>query len=639
LPREKTYNVAALTDHMTSIGGGLVTSVVNGGFSFLRGHKSYYVVQDQDTLAVMREPSARDRAAFSWEFRPVLGQPYVRAGLKQTFVQLAAPLLANSGCFGKLAVNTYWRKVDRKTGVLKEVIPESINHAYLDTIPAFNISPTIKDVTFDDLGSGQLRVSVLGSFLGGTYVRVGNNLFREGSPGFTTELSQIRFVTGAADVAKYKAFLVSRDGTETEIVNPLGASPPPMLAANCVETPTSNEGFRLQRLNPEMTTAAGSSAFFTFRISEAVGFSTNVNLTATVHSAGGAVSTTWNVNPITPVPSGFAAPTLIVNTVAPAAAGGAAGTPAGDYQIDVAANAAGYNSQYATATLHVVGPTPKPTNTSSITTFDDSKSIVTSNMTNFPVGPPLTAYVMVINDRVFGLADAPIERKDGGATKTFRALVPTSLLNGPTSVQLKPLFWDESFATDSAAVNTTNLESATDKVIALNLNVEPGEYLLFGNRLTASSIVIPTGITLQAVTGADPATLGIFKLTKAQRNNLKQIVLKKSGNDRYVFVTLPTPEGPPKITLTAGGRVVVGTDEIIVTGDTFDDLKSVTFNKKQLVKVPNGKSVKIGGLVSAGVTTLAGEPELVFEFEDGKKNTLKLDVVSSKIETVTRPSN
>src|ERR1051326_7986831 len=70
LPREKTYNVAALTDHMTSIGGGLVTSVVNGGFSFLRGHKSYYVVQDQDTLAVMREPSARDRGAFSWEFRP-----------------------------------------------------------------------------------------------------------------------------------------------------------------------------------------------------------------------------------------------------------------------------------------------------------------------------------------------------------------------------------------------------------------------------------------------------------------------------------------------------------------------------------------------------------------------------------------
>ncbi|HEX6716886.1 MAG TPA: hypothetical protein VF088_07235, partial [Pyrinomonadaceae bacterium] len=415
--------------------------------------------------------------------------------------------------------------------------------------------------------------------------------------------------------------------------------PPPVLAANCVETPTSNEGFRLQRLNLEAAIAAGSSASFTFRVSEAAGFSTNVNLTATVHSAGGGVSTAWDVNPITPVPSGFAAPTLTVNTVTPAAAGRAAGTPVGDYQIDVAANAAGYNSQYATVTLHVMAPTPKPTNTSSITTFDDSKSIVTSNLTNFPVGPPLTAYVMVINDRVFGLADAPIERKDGGAIKTFRALVPTSLLNGPTSVQLKPLFWDESFATDATAVNNTNLESATDKVMALNLNVEPSEYLLFGNRLTASSIVIPTGITIQAVTGADPATLGIFRLTKAQRNNLKQIVLKKSGNDRYVFVTLPTPEGPPKITLTAGGRVVVGTDEIIVTGDTFDDLKSVTFNKKQLVKVPNGKSVKIGGLVSAGVTTLAGEPELVFEFEDGNKNTLKLDVVSSKIETVTRPSN
>jgi hypothetical protein len=122
-------------------------------------------------------------------------------------------------------------------------------------------------------------------------------------------------------------------------------------------------------------------------------------------------------------------------------------------------------------------------------------------------------------------------------------------------------------------------------------------------------------------------------LTKAQRP--KQIVLKKSGSDRYLFVALPTPEGPPKIVLTGGGRVVVGTDEI-VNRDTFDDLKSVTFNKKKLANAPNGKSVKVSGLAAAGVTTIAGEPELLFEFEDGKKNTLKLDVVNSKIETVAR---
>ncbi|MFL6233554.1 MAG: hypothetical protein ACJ76N_10510, partial [Thermoanaerobaculia bacterium] len=54
LPREKTYNVAALTDRTTSIGGGAVIGTVGVAGSWVTGHKTFYLVQDQDTVALQR---------------------------------------------------------------------------------------------------------------------------------------------------------------------------------------------------------------------------------------------------------------------------------------------------------------------------------------------------------------------------------------------------------------------------------------------------------------------------------------------------------------------------------------------------------------------------------------------------------
>ncbi|HEX8568101.1 MAG TPA: hypothetical protein VF648_20850 [Pyrinomonadaceae bacterium] len=234
LPREKTYNVASITDKMTSVGGGIVTQVINGGFSYLRGRKSYYIVQDQDTLAMMHRASSADSTQFSWQFRPVLGQRYVRSGLKQTFVQLAAPLKEISGCFGNLTIKTYWRKYDRKRGVLKEVIADSVRVQNAPTpIPRFDLTPVIEKIDFQDLGSGVVQAALTGRFLPGTYVRIGNNFYREGSPGFTSELTQIRFVASAADVARHRAFLVTRDGTEIEIVDSAFPILLPALTRGC----------------------------------------------------------------------------------------------------------------------------------------------------------------------------------------------------------------------------------------------------------------------------------------------------------------------------------------------------------------------------------------------------------------------
>ena len=47
LPRDKTYNVAAITDSSTSIGAGVATSFIGVSGSWLSGHKTHYVTQDR----------------------------------------------------------------------------------------------------------------------------------------------------------------------------------------------------------------------------------------------------------------------------------------------------------------------------------------------------------------------------------------------------------------------------------------------------------------------------------------------------------------------------------------------------------------------------------------------------------------
>jgi hypothetical protein len=49
-------------------------------------------------------------------------------------------------------------------------------------------------------------------------VRIGSNFLRDGSPSFTSEYKQIRFVAPIADLATRQVRLVARDGTETPLV-------------------------------------------------------------------------------------------------------------------------------------------------------------------------------------------------------------------------------------------------------------------------------------------------------------------------------------------------------------------------------------------------------------------------------------
>src|ERR1019366_67178 len=117
LPREKTYNVAAIKDSSVSIGGGVATQLLGFSASWLHGRKEYYLVRDQDTVALSYRPASARRVAFEWQFRPVLGEEFVKAGLKETFVQLALPAKLESNPLVHVHVQTYWRAYDKGRGL------------------------------------------------------------------------------------------------------------------------------------------------------------------------------------------------------------------------------------------------------------------------------------------------------------------------------------------------------------------------------------------------------------------------------------------------------------------------------------------------------------------------------------------
>jgi hypothetical protein len=217
LPRDKTYNVASLTDSSISIGAGVVTQVVGISGSFLHGRKTYYYVQDQDTVALTFEPPQKNTVGFLWEFRPVLGARLLREGLKQTFVQLSFPSNWSAPSFGTVHIRTYWRDYDARKNLVKRIRPNSLvelNPPY----PIPNYSMEQKPSAFDkasleDLGNGQMLVNLDGRFLGGTYVRVGTTILGDGTAGFSSEYKRIRFVAPIADLASKNVVLVARDGT------------------------------------------------------------------------------------------------------------------------------------------------------------------------------------------------------------------------------------------------------------------------------------------------------------------------------------------------------------------------------------------------------------------------------------------
>jgi hypothetical protein len=229
IPSEKTYNVAAIRNSSTSLGAGIATQFVGASGSFLSAHNSYFLVQDQDTVAQVFQPSSDDQANYCsphrcvgirWMFRPVLGKRFVGPERRKIVVQLAFPTTFSLPQYGQANIRTSWRHFDRKSGLVGDLLSKQSANRYSYPIFSFRLSdiqPVLNAQSIEDLGNGQVMVRVEGSFLAGTYVRIGNSSLVDPPSGLVREVSALRFTASASDLLSKNAFLVSKSGESVSL--------------------------------------------------------------------------------------------------------------------------------------------------------------------------------------------------------------------------------------------------------------------------------------------------------------------------------------------------------------------------------------------------------------------------------------
>jgi hypothetical protein len=526
LPQEKTYNVAAITDKSTSIGGGLVTQVLGVSGSWLRGHKTYYLTQDQDTVALSFKPADGNRIGFRWQFRPVLGRRFVQDGLKRNFVQLAfpAPLDAKEGEIGKIRVRTYWRRYDYKKGVVKEIVPNSLVENVIEqNIPRYKLNAApmaFSHTNLENLGGGQMQVNLFGRFLPGTYVRIGTTI-----PPITSEYYFLRFTAPINDLATKTVNLVAPDGTET-----------PLEIKRLIDTKTAR---------------------------------------------------------------------------------------------------------------------PKPTlKNAVVTTVDDVNSKVTVELEDRSYLCDMPRLIMVIGGRVFGYS---VEDKNPTSQNCLAqpsseqlpvklsAVVPTSHLIDNPRVTVTALFAPAGWS-GATGISAYNTFSRAERLVLMEQEKDSAgknivKFLLYGNRLRDIKIVNPVSgdATLQSLVpdGSQDDTLRVVKMTSSLLQENKYLMLQR-GDERPFPLLIPPIEikAEPKPL----ERVSVNADEVIVEGVDFKDLDKVTFKGKVIDIEPteDNQAVRLKGLRASGVTANVSTQLLIFLLKSGAKASMKLEVVSGRVETVTK---
>jgi hypothetical protein len=225
LPREESYNVAAIKDKSVSLGAGaVIASVINVGVNWLGRKQAYYIVKAIDTVAMQRQTAADSRtAALAWQFRPVLGEPSVHPGLRQVFVRLSYESI-NDNRLGTVWVRTTWRHYDPASGVVGKPACAKV---WTRSYTLLDVGRRVKGIlSWRDLGNGQVAVTYQSGFPPGTSVLVPEGYLADGSPGFQLTEDHLLFNLSAAQLVRPKVgALVSINDLETDLSIESGCSP------------------------------------------------------------------------------------------------------------------------------------------------------------------------------------------------------------------------------------------------------------------------------------------------------------------------------------------------------------------------------------------------------------------------------
>jgi hypothetical protein len=614
LPREKTYNVAAIKDRMTSVGAGAVIGMVGVSGSFLSGHKTYYLVQDQDTVAVQRpsDPKNPNTTSFAWEFRPVLGEDFVRGGLKQTFVQLALPLL-ESDCLGAIRVRTYWRGFDRKSGIAEDVIDGSVLTRNRFSLAHYDLTPFVESVDYQDLGDGSVLVRVGGSFLAGTYIQLGPTRY-DASKGLQVDESGLTFVAPAVALARWTGKLISRDGKQADLLNvSMQKRLQKLDQQSCGDSPSTRKAPSARRVQVEDVRIAADRSTVELRMKRADTTSALAETVSLVdENSGGRLALVSSV--VSDFTSAHPGITAVLN-------GAAAAT-----------------CQFGSVAINDVKVSPLNESDSTVTVTFNASNVVPEDV----AGKTL----LEIGNKIFGLRDTTTKWDMKVNPPTMTVVVPSSLLVASQKIRAFRIFWtapDGEMGLDPRAqcFNSSKdladfgLDSSIERLVLVSVDTKgKGTYLLYGNGLANATVLLPAKAKLSAVNGLPKDRVLLLEIEKDDLQGVKKLLFQKASGQHLLVLDLPQADAkaqPPKVTLDS--PVIQNTDEMEVAVEKVDDLASVKMAEKDLQYTKGKDSIRLKNLRADGVTAEQKTRELTFEFKDKTKVAVKLEVVAARVGT------
>ena len=461
IPQEKTYNVASLVGTSVQLGAGaVIANVVNVGGTGYWSRQTYYLVKQQDTVALQRgvgsslqvcpgapatpdekpqPPPPQPPVTFAWQFRPVLGQETIQQGLRWTFAQISlAPSASptDDTLTSQVTISTCWRKYDSKTGIAGEKISGSCN-AKTANVEIYFDTTTISGIDETDNRDGSLTAKVIGTFSTGTGVGLGDAVLNDSSPGFENNGKFLRFTAPDQLIAVRGARLLSPDGSDKPIV---------------LESDTSG---------PSYYNAKTKEVFVPFE---------------------------FPANGIRPLIDN-ATPKQFSNDKDGIRIQNLDASDAADLQWRLA-----FIRQDG-STCGLPGPRPGGRDrTAIVTPYSDSLAEIRVPLWQcIEVGPPgrSSAPLVVLGGKAFGLSDAPfISISDQELT----FLAPNALLQGQTTLKLKRLFLGKAYET-TYQLPPANTVSVTG-ISILQSTKTGATFVVTGSGLTKGKFTFPTNLNV-----------------------------------------------------------------------------------------------------------------------------------------------
>ena len=230
LPQEHTYNVAGLVDNSFSASvGGVLGGVLSVGGGFLHRRQTYFLVQQQETVAFQTTTNQCSAGStgpsFTWQISPVLGSKQVRAGMQTNFVQftlddLASPVLP-TGEILNACVSVGWSRTSAHGSVIRS--PAQLLGVTCFPVTQYSPQLTVTKVDSTNLAGGDLLIKAHGTFEPGSSLRVGAASLPVEKVLISPNADTLESTIPANDIVKAGGVsLVARDGTERPLQNPKG---------------------------------------------------------------------------------------------------------------------------------------------------------------------------------------------------------------------------------------------------------------------------------------------------------------------------------------------------------------------------------------------------------------------------------